>query len=450
MSQKNKKQRRRIPKRPLPCPGKCNVLLIGGGGREHALAWKIKQSPRLGKLWVTNPENPALAKIGNPCPAKMENTDRWRLTEWCDKADIHLVVIGPEIPLADGWADELTTETRMVFGVRKDAARIESDKAWAKTLMRSSAIPTAEARVFSDYEQACEYISSREDVPVIKTSGLAAGKGAIVPDSIENALEAVKSMMVDKAFGPAGSTIVVEEKLTGPEVSIIALVDGRNIYILETSQDHKRLNEGDTGPNTGGMGAYSPVPFVDNNLLKIIQRDILVPTVDALRREEIDYRGVLYAGLMITPAGPKVLEFNCRFGDPECQPLMMRMKADIIQVMWATATGTLDQVSIDWDKRSSCCIIMASPGYPGPYEKGIPITGIREAEELVEDHSIKVFQAGTRYNNDSQLVNGGGRVLGVTALGETIKDARDLALRACATVKFDSAQYRKDIAHAVL
>ena len=334
--------------------------------------------------------------------------------------------------------------------MKKNAAQLEADKAWAKQLMRSAAIPTAEARIFNNYEQAREYVESREDVPVIKASGLAAGKGAIVPHSIENALESLESMMVDKSFGPAGDTVVVEEKLTGPELSVIALVDGRNIYVLEPSQDYKRLGEDDTGPNTGGMGAYSPVPDVNTKLITQIERDILVPTVDALRREEIEFRGVLYTGLMLTPAGPKVLEFNCRFGDPECQPLMMRLNADLIEIMWATTTGTLDQISIDWNKKAACAVVMASPGYPGAAEKGIPINGIKNAEALSNDNSIKIFHAGTRINNQGQLLTDGGRVLTVTALADTLKQARDLAIKACETIDFPGAQFRRDIArHAI-
>jgi len=419
------------------------VLLFGGGGREHALAWKIKKSPRLGKLWVTNGENPA--KIGNPCPVKPDARERGRLTEWCDKHEIDLVVIGPEAPLAEGWADDLETERRMVFGVRQDAARLESDKGWAKQLMRSAAIATAEARIYSNYEQAREYVQSREDVPVIKASGLAAGKGAIVPDTKEEALDALHRVMVAREFGDAGKTVVVEERLSGPEISVFAFVDGRNLYVLEPSQDHKRVFDGDEGPNTGGMGAYSPVHGVDTRLLQQIERDILVPTVDALRREEIEFRGMLYAGLMLTPAGPKVIEFNVRFGDPECQPLMMRMKADLIEVMWATAAGTLHEVSIDWDKRAACCVVMASEGYPGSYEKGRVIEGIDEAEALVDDESIKVFHAGTRMNHEGRLVTGGGRVLGVTALGETLREARDLAINACEKIHFEGAHFRRDI-----
>jgi len=430
------------------CPDRVNILLVGGGGREHALAWKMAQSPRLGTLWLTNPENPALAELGQPCPAEIDYHDIWRIQEWCDRENVQLVVIGPEAPLADGLADALhDPPNRYVFGPTKAGAQIESDKAWAKQLMRSSAIPTAEARIFNSHEQALSYLESREEPPVVKASGLAAGKGVIVPDSVEEAMEALDRIMIRREFGEAGNQVIVEEKLTGQEVSVLALVDGRTIYVLEPAQDHKRLNEGDTGPNTGGMGAYCPTPVLDEATLATIEREILVPTIDALRREEIEYRGVLYAGIILTPGGPKVLEFNCRFGDPECQPLMARMKCDLIDVLWSTAVGRLDEVEIDWDERTACCVVMASGGYPGSYPTGVPITGINEAESLGD---ITVFHAGTRLDKANQLVTGGGRVLGVTALGETMTEAQSLANKTCEAIHFDGAYFRKDIGHAVL
>jgi phosphoribosylamine--glycine ligase len=307
--------------------------------------------------------------------------------------------------------------------------------------MRSSSVPTGEARIFSNYEQAVQYLQSREEMPVIKASGLAAGKGVILPDTLEQAVEALGRIMKQRVFGNAGETVVIEERLTGPEVSVFALVDGRNIYVLETCQDHKRLLEGDEGPNTGGMGAYSPVSWLDDHLLARIEHEVLVPTVDALVREEIEYRGVLYAGLMITPAGPKVIEFNCRFGDPECQALMTRLKSDVLPALWATAAGRLDEVEMRWDERASCIVVMAAPGYPGSCKKGLPISGLREATEL-ED--VNVFHAGTKRADDA-IVTSGGRVLGVTALGDTLTDARERALQACDLIHFDGAQLRRDI-----
>lgn len=436
----DKPQNRRGRKGP-PCPDRVNVLLVGGGGREHALAWRLSQSPRLGDLFVTHAGNPGLAALGRPCAAPTEARETWRLIKWCDQHRIDLVVIGPEGPLADGMADALATDRRLVFGVGKAAAQIESNKAWAKQLMRSSSVPTAEARIFSNYEQAVQYLQSREEMPVIKASGLAAGKGVVVPDTLDEAVEALGQIMKQRIFGAAGETVVIEERLTGPEVSIFALVDGRTIYMLEPCQDHKRLLEGDEGPNTGGMGAYSPVPWLDDDMLGRVEHEILVPTVDALVREEIEYRGVLYAGLMITPAGPKVIEFNCRFGDPECQALMARLKSDALEALWATASGRLDEIEMRWDERSACVVVMAAPGYPGTPRKGLPIAGLDEAAALDD---VMIFQAGTKRDGGA-VVTAGGRVLGVTALGASLAEARQRALGACDGIHFEGAQMRRDI-----
>lgn len=424
-----------------PLPEKINVLLVGGGGREHALGWRIAQSPHLATLYATHTDNPGLASIAKPCEAPTDAREQWRLVKWCAQHKIDLVVIGPEAPLAEGLADALAKEGRAVFGVGKAAAQIESNKAWAKQLMRSSSVPTGEARIFSNYEQAVQYLQSREEMPVIKASGLAAGKGVILPDTLDEAVEALGQIMKQRIFGSAGETVVIEERLSGPEVSVFALVDGRNIYVLETCQDHKRLLEGDEGPNTGGMGAYSPVAWLDEHMLARIEHEILVPTVDALVREEIEYRGVLYAGLMLTPAGPKVIEFNCRFGDPECQVLMTRLKSDVLPALWATATGRLDEVELHWDDRASCIVVMAAPGYPGSYTKGLPITGLDRAAGM---EAVNVFHAGTRRTANG-IESTGGRVLGVTALGSTLAEARERALDACDAIQFPGAQLRRDI-----
>jgi len=430
-----------------PCPNLCNVLLIGGGGREHALAWKLNQSPRLGKLWLSDTTNAALAELGEPCPVKINVRDAFRINRWCETENIHLIVIGPEAPLAEGLTDALQTKTRRVFGPSKAAAQLEADKAFAKQLMRQAAIPTAEARMFTDAESAMEYVNTREDPCVIKATGLAAGKGVIVCDDREQAVDAVKRMLVSREFGDAAGKIIIEEKLAGQEVSILALVDGRTISLLDTCQDHKQRDEGDTGPNTGGMGAYCPTPLVDGPMMDTIQRQIIVPTIDALRREGIEYRGVLYAGLMLTPAGPKVLEFNCRFGDPECQPLMARLQGDLVEILWATSTGQLADVDFDFDSRAAVCVVMCSGGYPGPYEKGKPITGIEDAETM---DSVTVFHAGTKIAPTKELITNGGRVLGVTALAADLPAARDLANEACAKIHFEGAFYRKDIGDRVL
>ena len=437
--------------KPLPCPKRCNILLIGGGGREHALAWKLKQSPRMGRLWLTDPANAGLARLGQPCPLKYYEKDTFRFARWCDTNDIHLVVIGPETPLADGAADALAGERRLVFGPSKAAAQLEADKSFAKQLMRQAAIPTAEGRIFDRADSAREYIEAHDEPCVVKASGLAAGKGAIVCETQAEALDALDRIMIKREFGDAGDQLIIEEKLAGQEVSVLALVDGRTIWLLDPAQDHKQAYEGDTGPNTGGMGAYCPTPLMDEATLGIIEREIFVPTVDALRREGIEFRGVLYAGLMLTLAGPKVLEFNCRFGDPECQPLMARLQGDLVEILWATAAGTLKDVEIDFDPRVACCVVLCSGGYPGSYEKGKLITGIEDAEALSDDAGkVIVFHAGTTINHNGDLVTHGGRVLGVTALAHDLQSARDLANRACEKIHFEGAFYRHDIGDRVL
>jgi phosphoribosylamine--glycine ligase len=328
-----------------------------------------------------------------------------------------------------------------VFGPSKEAARLEADKWFAKEMMRQQSIPTAEARVFTDPDQAEEYVRLRDEPLVIKATGLAKGKGVSVCYRASDALEAIDRIMRQKAFGAAGGRVVIEEKLAGPECSILAFVDRRSIYVMETSQDHKPVDDGDTGPMTGGMGAYSPTPVVTDHLLGQIERDILVPIVDGLLREGIEYKGVLYAGLMLTHNGPKVLEFNCRFGDPETQPLMMRLKSDLLEVMLAVADGKLDQIELKWDPRPALCVVATSRGYPGDYPTGLPITGLDDADALPD---VKVFHSGTaRRGND--IVTAGGRVLGVTALGNTLAGARRRVDEALNLIHFDGMHYRRDI-----
>jgi phosphoribosylamine--glycine ligase len=426
-------------------------LLIGGGGREHALAWKLRQSPRLGELWITDGANAGLAALGRTCPQPMDMSNTYLMRRWCEQNQIHLVVVGPEGPLAAGIVDALQSDRCQVFGPTKAAAQIEADKAFAKKLMRHAAIPTAEARTFSDADAALEYVRTRDEPCVVKATGLAAGKGVVVCASQDECLDAVRRIMVHREFGDAGSSILIEEKLSGQEVSILALVDGRTFWILDPCQDHKQLGEGDTGPNTGGMGAYCPTPVIDASAMLLIERQVFVPTVDALRRQGITYCGVLYAGLMLTPAGPKVLEFNCRFGDPECQPLMARLRGDLIEILWAVCTGTLDRAEMEFDSQVACCVVMTAAGYPGAYERGRPITGIDDAESLGGDGSeVIVFHAGTARDRTGQLVTSGGRVLGVTALADDLASARDLANAACERIHFDGAYFRRDIGDRVL
>lgn len=420
-----------------------NVLLIGGGGREHALAAKLTESSRLGELWVTHPQNPGLASLGKAVDVPVDIREIYRLEQFCEKKRIGLVVIGPEEPLAQGYADKLRAPGRLVFGPGADGARLEADKAWTKTLMRAAAIPTAEARTFRDPQAAKAYIQSRTAPPVVKASGLAKGKGVVVASTIDEALEAVDRIMVRRVYGEGGREVVIEERLSGPEVSVFALVDGRNIFILETAQDHKRLGDGDTGPNTGGMGAFCPSPLVDEAMMERIQRQILVPTVDTLRREGIDYRGVLYAGLILTPAGPKVLEYNCRFGDPECQALMARLRSDLLDLLVATCEGRLDEANVEWEPGASCCVVLASKGYPDESSKPVPIEGIEEAEGMPH---VRVYMAGAARDADGRIVTAGGRVLAVTAYGRDVDEARQRAYAACEHVRFDGMQLRHDIA----
>jgi len=433
---------------------KLNVLIVGGGGREHAIGWKLSRAKRCGKLYFA-PGNGGTAALGENVELPVERIDtRAGDTSdyFCRHHAIDLVVVGPEAPLAEGLVDRLkhasyAREGGLVFGPEQAAAQLECDKAYAKQLMRACAIPTADSRTFRDYDAAIRYVENRETPVVVKAAGLAQGKGVIVCDDADEAIEAVNQCMRDRAFGEAGATVVIEERLVGQEVSIMALIDGKNIYVLDAAQDHKPVNEGDTGANTGGMGAYCPTPLVNDSLFAEIEREILVPVVDAMRREALDYHGVLYAGLMLTAGGPKVLEFNCRFGDPEVQPLLMRMRGDLLELMVATCEGRLDDLQIDWDTRACCCVVLASGGYPGKYEKGLPITGIDQAEAMQD---VQVFHAGTAKDRAGSLVTAGGRVVNVCAMGETLSEARDRANAACEAIHFENAHFRRDIGFRVL
>ena len=416
-----------------------DVLLIGSGGREHALAWKLAQSKNLGKLYIA-PGNAGTATCGENVPIPATEVDK--LVEFARQHDVGLVVVGPEAPLAAGVVDAMGEAGVKAFGPSAAAAQLEADKAFAKQLMRASAISTAEGRIFERFSDAKAYIASRDEAVVVKAAGLAQGKGVMVCDDPADGILAAEKIMVDKIFGSAGDKVVVEDKLLGEEASILAFVDGRNIYVMESSQDHKPVGDGDTGPNTGGMGAYSPAPVVTEDMMDKITREILVPVVDGMNRNGTPYRGILYAGLMITSAGPRVLEFNVRFGDPETQPILMRLKSDLLEVCLAVCDRKLDQVTLRWDQRPAVCVVMASGGYPAAYEKGKKITGLREAEQL---GNVVVFHAGTKKQN-GDIVTNGGRVLGVTALGEGIAQAKERAYQAVDKVKFEGAYYRRDIA----
>lgn len=439
----------------MNCPDRVNVLLVGSGGREHALARALRRSPRLGELWVDPGANPGIASLGRIADIPLDVKQSYRARQFCDAKGIGLVVIGPEDPLAAGFADELAKgpggSVRPVLGPSGRAARLEADKSYAKKLMRDASIPTADGRTFEDYESARAFLESRSEPHVIKAAGLAKGKGVIVPENDREGLEALERIMKAREFGDAGRRVVIEERLEGAEASVLALVDGRNILMLPACRDHKRLGEGDTGPNTGGMGAICAGPGepgpIDEATLARVDREVFVPIVDALKRDESDFRGVLYAGMMLTPAGPKVLEFNVRFGDPECQPLLMRLRTDLLDVLEATADGRLDEIGgLDWDPRPAVCVVMASEGYPGSYTKGHPIRGLDEAAKLP---GVKVFHAGTK-EKDGQVVNAGGRVLNVTALGDTIAAAKLNAYTAVKCIRWEGAWCRKDISDKAL
>ena len=416
-----------------------NVLLIGSGGREHAIAWKLAQSKNLSRLY-TAPGNPGTAQCGQNVPIAAEDTDK--LLEFARQNKVELAVVGPEAPLAAGIVDAFENAGIKAFGPSGPAAQLEADKAFAKQLMRACSISSAEGRTFDRYSDAKAYIATRDEPVVIKATGLAQGKGVFVCDDPADGILAAEKIMVDRIFGSAGDKIVVEDKLLGEEASILAFVDGRNIYLMESSQDHKAIGDGDTGPNTGGMGAYCPAPVVTDELMSQIVREILVPLVDAMNRNDTPYKGVLYAGLMMTAGGPRVLEFNVRFGDPETQPILARLKSDLLEVLIAVCEGTLDEVTLKWDPRPAVCVVMASGGYPGDYQKGKKITGLKDAQQLAD---VVVFHAGTKADN-GDIVTSGGRVLGVTALGKTIADAKARAYEAVDRIKFDGAYCRRDIA----
>lgn len=427
------------------------VLIIGNGGREHALAWKIKQSSRVTDVFVA-PGNAGTARdaINVPIPAE----DIAGLIKFAKTEKIGLTVVGPEAPLALGVVDAFESEKLRIFGPSQAASQLESSKAFCKNLLRQADVPTADFQVFRDPDDAMRFIKGRfpgerDRCPVVvKADGLAAGKGVIVCKRRDDALDAIDRISRRREFGKAGSQMIIEERLEGPEASVLAITDGRTILPLPPAQDHKPAFDGDTGPNTGGMGAYCPTPIVDDALMAWIEEHVLVPTVHTMKRNRKPFRGVLYAGLMITPqSGPKVLEYNCRFGDPECQPLIMRLKSDLMDILEAVVDQKLDQIDApEWDTRPAICVVMASQGYPGEYEKGQPITGIDAADALPD---VKVFHAGTRLENDSILTDGG-RVLGVTALGETISVAKLNAYTAVQKIRWSGAWCRKDISDKAL
>ena len=420
------------------------ILIIGGGGREHALAWKLGQSPRVKKIYVA-PGNAGIAQHAECVEIDVEDVEA--LLKFGKEQSIDLTVVGPEAPLMKDVVGIFRENGLRVFGPVRRGAELEGSKEFAKRIMRRHAIPTAEFEVFDAAERAKAHLETCSLPVVVKADGLCAGKGVIVCQTREQALDAVQSIMLEKEFGDAGNRLIVEECLFGQEASVLAFVDGNTVAPLPAVQDHKAIGEGDTGPNTGGMGAYSPTKFVHARLEAQIEREVLIPTVHAMNRENRPYSGVLYAGLMLTSEGPKVLEYNCRFGDPEAQPLLMRMKTDLADVLEAVVDQRLEELGpIEWDPRPAVCVVLASGGYPGSYTKGFPISGL-EAAEAMED--VVVFHAGTA-RRGSSIVTNGGRVLGVTALGSDLRNAIDRCYEAVGKIHFEGAYCRKDIAAKAL
>jgi len=422
-----------------------NVLIVGNGGREHALAWKLAQSPSVDRIFVA-PGNAGTALEAEN--VDIDPNDFKRLIAFAQQNKIGLTVVGPEAPLAAGIVDAFSAEKLRIFGPSKAAAELEGSKVFCKNLLRHADVPTADYRVFRNAESALTFLKDREDVPVVvKADGLAAGKGVIVCAGRTEALDAVERIARNKEFGAAGDQLVIEERLDGQEASVLAFTDGQTIITLPPTQDHKRAYDGDAGPNTGGMGAYCPAPLVDEEMLRRIEEHVLVPTVHAMKRARRPFRGVLYAGLMLTNQGAKVLEYNVRFGDPECQPLLMRLKTDLFEVLMATTEGRLETIgALDWDPRPAVCVVMASEGYPGKYPIHKPIRGLDDAAQQTD---VKVFHAGTT-TKLGQVVTDGGRVLGVTALGTTIPNAKLAAYTAVKAIRWDGAWCRKDISDKAL
>jgi phosphoribosylamine--glycine ligase len=440
------------------------ILVIGGGGREHALVWKLKQSPAVDRIFCA-PGNAGTAAIAEN--VTIAASDLPQLRAFAKQNDVGLTVVGPDDPLAMGIVDLFTSDKLRVFGPTKSAARLESSKIFAKDLMRAEKIPTAQANTFSDSKEALIHCEQLKFPVVIKADGLALGKGVIIAPDIATAKSTIEAMMNEARFGDAGRRIVIEEFLHGTECSLHALVDGKNYRLLESARDHKRLFDGDEGPNTGGMGAFSPADNWDPQLQSQFESEIMRPLLRGLAKEGIAYRGLLYPGLMITSDGARVLEFNCRFGDPETQALLPRMKSDLLPLLEATIDGKIDNgaggsratwtgqpervgepggelinYTIEWDKRAAVTVVLASAGYPGKYETGKVISGLDEAAKL---EGVQVFHAGTK-NANNEVVTAGGRVLAVTALGATIAAARDLAYETVSRIQFDGCHYRRDIA----
>jgi phosphoribosylamine---glycine ligase len=412
------------------------VLVVGGGGREHAIVWKLSQSPKIKKLYCA-PGNPGIAKLAECVSIAVSQIEK--LADFAKNEQIDLTFVGPEEPLSLGIVNYFKEQGLAVYGPSKEAALIEGSKAFAKELMIKYQIPTAKYAAFTNYEEALDYVRS-EGVPiVIKADGLAAGKGVVVAKSLEEAEDALKSMMKDVTFGAAGVRVVIEEFLEGEEMTLLSFVNGSTVKPMVPSQDHKPVYDGDKGPNTGGMGTYAPLSHIDSSITERIIETIVQPTAEAMVAEGVPYEGILYTGLMLTKEGPKVIEYNARFGDPETQVVLPLLETDLVDIVTASLTGELENIEVKWKDKAAVCVIMSSAGYPGPYEKGEVIYGL----DQVVNPTI-IFHAGTAAK-DGKIITNGGRVVGITAIGETLKEARELAYQSVEKVSFNGAHYRTDI-----
>lgn len=419
-----------------------NVLLVGGGGREHAILHAIHKSPRVDRIYAA-PGNAGMADMAELVPIGVMEFDR--LIAFAKEHEVDLTVCSQDDPLCAGIVDAFEAAGLKIFGTRKNAAIIEGSKAFSKNLMKKYGIPTAKYEVFTDSKEADAYLETQKMPIVLKADGLALGKGVLICQTLEEAKDGVRTIMEDKKFGDAGNELVIEEFMTGREVSALAFVDGTHYALMTSSQDHKRAKDGDQGLNTGGMGTFSPSPFFTKEIEERCRKEIFQPTVDAMKREGREFRGVLYFGLMLTADGPKVVEYNTRFGDPETQVVLPRMKTDIIDVFEACMNGTLDQIHLEFEDNAAVCVVLASDGYPVSYEKGFPITGL----DRFDNQNYFCFHAGTKFGENGEILTNGGRVLGVTALGKTLPEARANAYKAVDWVDFKNKYYRHDIGKAI-
>ena len=416
------------------------VLVVGSGGREHAICWKLAQSPKVAELYCA-PGNGGIAQLAQCVDVKATDVDG--MVKWAKDNAMDFVVVAPDDPLALGMVDTLEAAGIPAFGPRANAAIIEASKAFSKELMKKYHIPTARYETFTDLDKALAYIQEQGAPIVVKADGLALGKGVVVAATVDEAKTAAREMMEDKKFGQSGSTVVIEECMTGPEVTVLAFADGEHVYPMPASQDHKRAYDGNRGPNTGGMGAISPPPQYTPEIAQRCVDEIFLPTIAALKAEGRPFQGVLYFGLMLTPDGPKVVEYNARFGDPECQAVLSLLDSDLMDIFTACREGTLDRLDIRWKDRAACCLVLASGGYPLDYKKGHPISGLEEA-----GRSAVVFHAGTKLGENGEYLTNGGRVLGVTALGDTLDQAIAAAYAAAKPITFQDMHFRTDIGHA--